>query len=68
MERIILEDGFGNHAWAVTMNADSDRRERSATWRFPFTSAVMSTSCPRGAAPRAEEKTQAACTALACVL
>lgn len=26
MERIILEGGFGNHAWAVTMKADSDRR------------------------------------------
>lgn len=26
MERIILEGGFGNHAWAVTMRADSDRR------------------------------------------
>lgn len=26
MERIILEGGFGNHAWAVTMKADADRR------------------------------------------
>lgn len=26
MERIILEGGFGNRAWAVTMKADSDRR------------------------------------------
>lgn len=26
MERIILEGGFGNNAWAVTMKADSDRR------------------------------------------
>ena len=26
MERIILEGGLGNHAWAVTMKADSDRR------------------------------------------
>lgn len=26
MERIILEGSFGNHAWAVTMKADSDRR------------------------------------------
>lgn len=26
MERIILEGGFGNHAWAVTVKADSDRR------------------------------------------
>lgn len=26
MERIILEGGFGNHAWAVTMRADADRR------------------------------------------
>lgn len=26
MERVILEGGFGNHALAVTMRADSDRR------------------------------------------
>lgn len=26
MERVILEGGFGNHAWAVAMRADSDRR------------------------------------------
>lgn len=26
MERIILEGGFGNGAWAVTLKADSDRR------------------------------------------
>lgn len=26
MERIILEGGFGNRAWAVAMKADSDRR------------------------------------------
>lgn len=26
MERIILEGGFGNRAWAVTMKADADRR------------------------------------------
>lgn len=26
MERIILEGGFGNRAWAVAMRADSDRR------------------------------------------
>ena len=26
MERIILEGGFGNHAWAVAMKAVSDRR------------------------------------------
>lgn len=26
MERIILEGGFGSHAWALTMKADSDRR------------------------------------------
>ena len=26
MERIILEGGSGNRAWAVTMKADSDRR------------------------------------------
>lgn len=26
MERIILEGGFGNHAWSVTMKADADRR------------------------------------------
>lgn len=26
MERIILEGGFGNRGWAVTMKADSDRR------------------------------------------
>lgn len=27
MERIILEGGFGKHAWAVTMRADADSRE-----------------------------------------
>lgn len=26
MERIILEGGFGNRAWAVAVKADSDRR------------------------------------------
>lgn len=26
MERIILEGGFGNNAWAVAVKADSDRR------------------------------------------
>lgn len=26
MERIILEGGFGNNSWAVTVKADSDRR------------------------------------------
>lgn len=27
MERIILEGGFGNNAWAVTMKADADGRK-----------------------------------------
>lgn len=26
MERVILEGGFGNNAWAVAVKADSDRR------------------------------------------
>lgn len=26
MERVILEGGFANNAWAVTVKADSDRR------------------------------------------
>jgi hypothetical protein len=26
MERVILEGGFGNRAWAVAVKADSDRR------------------------------------------
>lgn len=44
MERIILEGGFEKRAWAVTMRADADRRERNATWSFAYTSATTRSS------------------------